>query len=188
MPVNQHCFTVKANGLLRQLITDLKISIPDPINPNSPASKKHDCKAIRDTGATSSSITKSVVASLGLKATGGTEMITAGGLFYKDTYIVNIELPNKLVITNVTVNECDDLSQNPNDNIHVLIGMDIFSLGDFSLTNMNGKSWFSFRYPSLHQVDFVEQFNSQLYKNVGRNDPCPCNSGKKFKHCHGKKN
>src|SRR5690606_41561802 len=21
--------------------------------------------------------------------------------------------------------------------------------------------------------------------NVGRNDPCPCGSGKKFKHCHG---
>jgi preprotein translocase subunit SecA len=21
---------------------------------------------------------------------------------------------------------------------------------------------------------------------VGRNDPCPCGSGKKFKHCHGK--
>ncbi len=24
------------------------------------------------------------------------------------------------------------------------------------------------------------------YKNVGRNDPCPCGSGKKFKQCHGK--
>ncbi|MBM6867046.1 preprotein translocase subunit SecA [Collinsella tanakaei] len=24
------------------------------------------------------------------------------------------------------------------------------------------------------------------YANVGRNDPCPCGSGKKFKHCHGK--
>jgi len=23
------------------------------------------------------------------------------------------------------------------------------------------------------------------YKNVGRNDPCPCGSGKKFKKCHG---
>ncbi|MEL6700275.1 MAG: SEC-C metal-binding domain-containing protein, partial [Pseudomonadota bacterium] len=22
--------------------------------------------------------------------------------------------------------------------------------------------------------------------NPGRNDPCPCGSGKKFKHCHGK--
>ena len=24
------------------------------------------------------------------------------------------------------------------------------------------------------------------YANVGRNDPCPCNSGKKFKNCHGR--
>ena len=22
-------------------------------------------------------------------------------------------------------------------------------------------------------------------KKIGRNDPCPCNSGKKYKHCHG---
>lgn len=26
---------------------------------------------------------------------------------------------------------------------------------------------------------------SNPYKNVGRNDPCPCGSGKKFKKCHG---
>lgn len=25
-----------------------------------------------------------------------------------------------------------------------------------------------------------------LFKGVGRNDTCPCGSGKKFKHCHGK--
>lgn len=23
------------------------------------------------------------------------------------------------------------------------------------------------------------------YANVGRNDPCPCGSGKKYKNCHG---
>ena len=27
---------------------------------------------------------------------------------------------------------------------------------------------------------------SDPYANVGRNDPCPCGSGKKFKNCHGK--
>ena len=26
--------------------------------------------------------------------------------------------------------------------------------------------------------------NVGMYDNVGRNDPCPCGSGKKFKHCH----
>jgi preprotein translocase subunit SecA len=23
-------------------------------------------------------------------------------------------------------------------------------------------------------------------QKVGRNEPCPCGSGKKYKHCHGK--
>jgi preprotein translocase subunit SecA len=26
----------------------------------------------------------------------------------------------------------------------------------------------------------------KVEKKVGRNDPCPCGSGKKFKACHGK--
>jgi preprotein translocase subunit SecA len=26
------------------------------------------------------------------------------------------------------------------------------------------------------------------YPKVGRNDPCPCGSGKKYKQCHGKLN
>jgi preprotein translocase subunit SecA len=28
--------------------------------------------------------------------------------------------------------------------------------------------------------------NSAEWKNVSRNAPCPCGSGKKYKHCHGK--
>jgi preprotein translocase subunit SecA len=30
----------------------------------------------------------------------------------------------------------------------------------------------------------VAQFVREV-KKVGRNEPCPCGSGKKFKHCHG---
>jgi len=28
-------------------------------------------------------------------------------------------------------------------------------------------------------------FARNPYAGVGRNDPCPCGSGKKFKKCHG---
>jgi preprotein translocase subunit SecA len=28
-------------------------------------------------------------------------------------------------------------------------------------------------------------FATNPYAGVGRNDPCPCGSGKKFKKCHG---
>ncbi|BAV96559.1 preprotein translocase subunit SecA [Lysobacter enzymogenes] len=29
------------------------------------------------------------------------------------------------------------------------------------------------------------QLSEDAFANVGRNDPCPCGSGKKYKHCHG---
>jgi preprotein translocase subunit SecA len=31
----------------------------------------------------------------------------------------------------------------------------------------------------------AEKLDSSMFANVARNDPCPCGSGKKFKHCHG---
>ena len=34
------------------------------------------------------------------------------------------------------------------------------------------------------QAGFDEN-DPQTWGNPGRNDPCPCGSGKKFKHCHG---
>ena len=33
--------------------------------------------------------------------------------------------------------------------------------------------------PRLRPID------PELLKGVSRNAPCPCGSGKKFKHCHG---
>ena len=30
-----------------------------------------------------------------------------------------------------------------------------------------------------------ENLKSVANKKIGRNEPCPCKSGKKFKHCHG---
>ena len=35
---------------------------------------------------------------------------------------------------------------------------------------------------SQHQKDKFKELSS---KKIGRNEPCPCNSGKKYKHCHG---
>jgi uncharacterized protein YecA (UPF0149 family) len=31
-----------------------------------------------------------------------------------------------------------------------------------------------------------EQTERETIEKVGRNDPCPCGSGKKYKHCHGR--
>lgn len=34
-------------------------------------------------------------------------------------------------------------------------------------------------------IEGFDETNPDTWGNPGRNDPCPCGSGKKFKHCHG---
>jgi uncharacterized protein YecA (UPF0149 family) len=36
------------------------------------------------------------------------------------------------------------------------------------------------------EVKVAQTVRRDLWSNVGRNDPCPCGSGKKFKQCCGK--
>jgi len=38
----------------------------------------------------------------------------------------------------------------------------------------------------LKPVTIQPRFNQPAKSKVGRNDPCPCGSGKKYKKCHGK--
>jgi uncharacterized protein YecA (UPF0149 family) len=71
--------------------------------------------------------------------------------------------------------------------------MDIISRSDFAITSPNEKTKFTFQLPSTHDFDFVKEFNDKVYhtpvvkeKVPGRNRPCPCGSGKKYKNCCGK--
>lgn len=43
------------------------------------------------------------------------------------------------------------------DGLDLLIGMDVISQGDMSITNFNGNTVMSFRVPSKVEVDFVSQ-------------------------------
>ncbi|WP_322996620.1 preprotein translocase subunit SecA [Castellaniella sp.] len=40
--------------------------------------------------------------------------------------------------------------------------------------------------PGLDQAPAAQAGDAGAVPRVGRNDPCPCGSGKKYKHCHGK--
>ncbi|MGB0717681.1 MAG: SEC-C metal-binding domain-containing protein, partial [Phycisphaerae bacterium] len=104
-----------------------------------------------------------------------------------NTYLLDVFLPNGISVPGLTVNEVD-LGE-----VGLLIGMDIITLGDFSITQANGTTKFSFRIPSVKDVDFVEEHNANkkpqpaiAKREPGRNAPCPCGSGKKYKQCHGK--
>jgi predicted aspartyl protease len=143
---NITAFTVKSNGgLLRVLITDIQVIVTGnttglPI------------KAIWDTGATGSAITKKVAQKLGLIPTGMAQVSTANGIATQNTYTINIGLPNHVVIQNVIVTEIDALSAG----CDALIGMDVITIGDFSITNHQGITCMSFRLPSSHELDYVK--------------------------------
>lgn len=144
-------FTIKAKngGLIRVLVSDIHIHIPN--TPNKSAS----LKAIWDTGATGSAITKKIVQQLGLIPTGMSQVHTANGTVAQKTYTIDIRLPNNVMIQEIIATEVDALS----GGCDALIGMDIITLGDFSITNHNNNTCMSFRFPSLHEIDYVKNLN-----------------------------
>ncbi|MBM3404783.1 MAG: hypothetical protein FJY10_07835 [Bacteroidetes bacterium] len=76
------------------------------------------------------------------------------------------------------------------DDLECLLGMDIINMGDLAITNYQGKTVYSFRIPSVQAIDFVEEtkkLKEKQFSKTGRNQPCPCGSGKIFKRCCGPK-
>lgn len=182
-------FTLKRRGRANKILTSLGISVAfDPKKPPSPSPKIHEVQALWDTGATGSVISPGVVKALSLHATGTAKIHGVGGVETVNTYVVNLYLPNKLGVIGVIVNESRSLA-----GFGAIVGMDIITQGDFAITNAGGNTCVSFRYPSVHTVDFVQQANQMKSPTARRNAPCPCGStdanGKprQYKRCCGKK-
>ena len=185
-PPRQLSFTVRYNGRTNQLKTETLISKPltpgtditvppDVVN----AAKKYI--GIWDTGATNSVISQKVVDECDLKPIGMVMVHSSTESKLCETFLVSIFLPNRGVVPSIRVTkgvltDCD-----------VLIGMDIINQGDFAITYSDGKTMFSFRLPSMEQIDFVERKPEPYHSTkISRNAPCPCGSGKKYKKCCGK--
>lgn len=143
-------FTSFAPRLMRVLRSDVLVSPYVSSNNYTPRL----WRGIWDTGASSSSIDQRVVDSLNLVPVGSAKVSTANGFTNAKTYIVNISLPN-----NVIVNQTLVTAVNLGPDIDVLIGMDIICLGDFAITNLNRETSFSFRIPSVDRIDFVKDYN-----------------------------
>jgi uncharacterized protein YchJ len=183
-------FTLTYSKLSRALISEIIITkkitpkVSGDLDIRDFNGKKY--KAIWDTGATGSVITEKIVKELDLMPTGMTKVSTASGERDVNTYIVSIWLPNNVVVCNVKVTEGIIHGE-----YEVLIGMDIITKGDFAITNYDGKTVFTFRFPSAECIDFVKKIRQEslvkAINKIGRNDPCPCGSGKKYKHCCLKK-
>lgn len=174
-------FSLNFDGLSNRLITDIGIcEFFDPATVRGKVPQLHKTTALWDTGATNSIITKKTAEALNLTPIGRIMTNHGGGQSEHSTHLVNLMLPNQVGIVGVQVTEMEHIV----DNFGVIVGMDVIIRGDLSITNHNGKTCFSFRIPSLHKVDYVDEWNRK-FKNVRPNDFCPCQSGKKFKRCHG---
>lgn len=143
--------------------------------------------ALWDTGATCTCISKNVVEQLNLVPCGQRPMQTVSDQKIVNEYRMDIKLQNEDVcLKNIFVVDSEIGEQG----IDLLIGMDIIGLGDFSVSNYNGKTVFTFRIPSQVTTDYVKVLNSidemKNNKKIGRNDLCPCGSGQKFKKCCGR--
>lgn len=175
-----HAFTQKYPGRSLRIITPVRIA--EPFDPNNvPSNPKYiDTQALWDTGATHSVITEASAKALVLVATGKRMVHHAGGEGEYNTHVVNFVLPNQVGVAGILVSECPDVG----GQFGAIIGMDIISQGDLAISGHQGQTWVTFRYPSMAGIDYVAD-HQKLIGKTGRNEPCPCGSGKKFKKCHG---
>jgi hypothetical protein len=152
--MEHRAFTHKADRRINEIRTPVGIFqvataqevIPEEIDQFS---------AIWDTGATNTAIASTVVQKLNLKPITFTRVGTGGGEVIAPVHLINIVLPNNVIIPNVQVTELKDFNS-----CDVLIGMDIISQGDFALTHVNDSACFSFRMPSSKEIDFVPESNN----------------------------
>lgn len=190
--------TMKASGRMSAIVTEVGISLPNI--PNEIKNPILETTSLWDTGATNSVITKSVAKSMSLSPIDRVRVQHAGGITEENVYLISVHLPNNIAIAAVRVTECEDNQ----GHFGIIIGMDIIGLGDFAISNFKGNTTFTFRIPSVEDIDFVNDYGEYQKKNflnkasspfatkpirkennIGRNDNCHCGSGKKYKNCHG---
>lgn len=187
-PSRSHALTVRYDGRVNRIITDIWVSHPVPpeeISGNS-SFEPYATRALWDTGATNSVLAPATVEALGLVPVGKALSQHAGGSSEVNKYLVHMILPSRVIIPGLLVMDCSDTDQ-----FGAIIGMDVLSRGDFTVTHGDGKTCMSFRIPSVADIDYVEESRRHQFRGTARNAPCPCGKvnaqgvAVKFKHCHG---
>lgn len=157
---NSQSFTLAHAGRVNVLVCECVVA--EAFDPSDAAAvagaKYHTLRAIWDTGATNTCISQNAATQMGLIATGQVQVSTAGGVVRKGTYLVNVGLPNRVGFPSVRVTECELTGAD------LLIGMDIIGAGDFAVTNKDGKTVMTYRFPSSKLIDFVVEHGSDKIK------------------------
>lgn len=142
---NVSAFTTKYNSRQPRLINEAYII--------SGSERMHTDCAQWDTGATKTCVSKAVVDRLGLTPIGWNMARTPAGERMLPVFLVDILLRNNVIVKDVQVMGSEIGGQG----IDILIGMDIIGIGDFAVTNANGSTVFSFRIPSVEEIDFCKE-------------------------------
>ena len=184
--VTSNAFSIEYSSITLSITTDVYVSdtLKNVDLPRNGEPQAYKCQGLWDTGASCSVISKRLVSELGLPAISKVPIIGVNGKFITTSHVIDLWLPNKYVVRRVNVT-MGTLSPN----FDVLIGMDVITRGDFSISNYQGHTIFSFRSPSMASTDYVKQIQlieQGTVNKVSRNAPCPCGSGRKYKNCCGK--
>ena len=153
MEIKPVAFTVEFNNKVGVLTTPIGIYTTNRFNKEFKPFKKV-YTALWDTGSNISVISFELAEKLNLEPIGEIHVDTAGGHIVMNKYRISINLPNHLNIEDIIVS-----SGKLGPGIDLLIGMDIITLGDFSISNYNNKTMFSFVFPSIKNIDFVKELS-----------------------------
>ncbi len=102
-----------------------------------------------------------------MKPVSYTKIQTPSGEDVRPLYLVDVILRNNVRITDLRVIGTEIGKQG----IDLLIGMDIIGMGDFAVSNHEGKTVFTYRIPSQATTDYVTALQSRIptvkAKNLG---------------------
>ncbi len=172
------------SGIVNRILVDCNIAIPHTIGAD------RAMKALWDTGACCTCIATSVAQAMGLTRVNEKQLIGADNKpFMADVFCVRLQMGH-FVIENMEV--CGIPMDGKAENM--IIGMDVITKGDLSITNYQGQTFLTFREPSLERIDYVAEIDQhndyfkrhQLNIRHKLSDKCPCGSGKDYKNCHGR--
>jgi len=162
-------FGFTTRSLSKTNVLKNEISVSEAFEPKSgmPMPERKQFICIWDTGATGTVIRKRIADELGLQPSGRVIVHVVGkdeiaSEYETNTYLVNLYLPNQVAVMGVSV------SEGAIDGCDVLIGMDIIGIGDFALTNCNNRTCWSFRLPSVEEIDFVKEIREHNVMYKGR--------------------
>ena len=156
-PALKSAFTCDYPVKVNQLVTEVVVSSSEQFQ------KYH---ALWDTGATNCAISNRVIEELQLKSIDIIKVRYGDGEKDSNVYLMNILLPNNVMIQSIRATSLH-ITEEDDNTIDILVGMDIISLGCFAITNYNNKTALSFAIPSCEKIDFVPMYNKDNITNFG---------------------